>query len=156
MRVLILKKSLFLELIKQELKHQKECLDLHHMSVQWILIIMIQIIIWRRLVADSSDFCKNLSTTWKERNLAGKKSKRDYYKRNLLIEQCKSMSERTKIIKQKNCGRNGKGQGEQCTYLVYSFDEMTSSNLATTNLNTKLNLNEKSCAKISFCNKLRE
>ena len=110
---------------------------------KWIGFLLLQLIILRRLVAESSDSCKNLSTGWKAIKVEEKNKKIDYYKWKLWIEQCNLMAEKNKLYEKvgRDCSRKGK---IKCTSLVFSVgSEEITYNLPTIKLNTILNFNEK-------------
>ena len=121
-----------------------------------IWFLLLQLIILRRLVAESSDFCENLSTICKEIKMDGKNSNTAYYKWQLSVVQCYLREEKSKLDEQVGWDRSGKEKYKQYTYLVFSHrSEKISSNL-NSKLNTMINFNEKNCVKIvSFYNKLR-
>ena len=126
---------------------------------KWIYVLLIQIIIWQRLVADSSDFFKNLSTTRQAPNLADKKSKNDYYEQQVSIMRHNLISEMSKMDFQKSLDQRGEGREKKITNSVFSLgSENISLNLTTTStkLITKIYFNKKSCDTIlSFHNRLR-
>ena len=115
---------------------------------KWISFLLLQLIILRRLVAESFDFCENLSTTWKEIKLDGTNLNIDYYKWKLSVEQCYLMRGKIKLDERFGWDRSGEGKNKQCLNLVVSLrSEKISYNL-TSKLNTTLNFNENICVKI--------
>ena len=62
---------------------------------KWIWFSLLQLIILRRFVAESSNSCKNLSTGWKDTKVEEKNKKNDYYNWQLRFEHCNANSEKT-------------------------------------------------------------
>ena len=85
-----------------------------------IWFLLLQLIILRRLVAESSDFCENLSTICKEIKMDGKNSDTDYYKWQLSVVQCYLREEKSKLDEQVGWDRTGKEKHKQYTNLVFS------------------------------------
>ena len=116
---------------------------------KWGFLLLVYFIILQRLLAGSSDSCKNLFATWKATNLVGKTSKIDYYKQHMAIKQRNSTKTNMKNGVQEEWDWK-KGQMEQG--FVHSISDKILLSLVTAirkpNTSTKLNFNEKSCAKI--------
>jgi hypothetical protein len=121
---------------------------------KWVIILLVYFIFWIRSQTEIFDYAKN-QLSWKATKSVGVNSKVGYIRQGV-NEQLNSIA---KLLKNDVCeglGRYEEAQNGQCARFLLFRSAKISVNFAGASLDTKLNLNEKICVKISlFYNRLQ-